>query len=307
MINFWKLAVRVGCCVVALFALAGCSSLQRAKRSLPADDREFLSIVRYIISADEERRFVSLPESDREAFIEEFWKKRDPDLNTEENEFKATYFQRIDEANHLFRESGRARGWMSDRGRIYILLGPPEWRDSFPTGRTLYELPLEIWYYGNFPIVFRDYNRSGSFQLEPLSAQQVTILGQAQQTGHFVGEGQVQIREFEADLRWVSGKKGGEVRGAVPYRLIWLTPRPDGVYETTLELTATVKDLAGNVVKTEKGSFPVRLVKGQTAKLGKKFTWVLPISLAPGEYQLDLLLENLTGHVKAVKTLRIKR
>ena len=297
----------LGGLAVLLLGLTGCSSLERAKQALPVDDREFLSSVRYLITTDEQKRFVSLPEAEREAFIEEFWKKRDPDLTTEENEFKSLYFQRIDEANHLFRESGKGNGWTSDRGRIYILLGPPERRDIFPTGRSLYELPLEIWYYGNFPIVFRDYNRSGSYQLEPLSAQQIAIVNQTQQVGHFAGEGKVQIRPFDAELLWVRGKQGGEVRGSVPFRLIWLTPKPDGVYETTLELTATVKDLAGRVVGTEKGRFPVRLVKGKTGKLGKRFSFVLTIPLSPGEYDLDLLLENLTGNVKYTQTLRVKR
>ena len=72
----------------------------------------------------------------------EFWKKRDPDPDTEENEFKTQYFQRIDEANHLFTDGGEP-GWLQDRGRIYILLGPPADREVYPRGVTFYGIPTE--------------------------------------------------------------------------------------------------------------------------------------------------------------------
>lgn len=58
------------------------------------------------------------------AYIEEFWRRRDPDPATPGNEFARTFYERVDAADELYPEGG-TRGSMTDRGRALILLGPP--------------------------------------------------------------------------------------------------------------------------------------------------------------------------------------
>lgn len=58
------------------------------------------------------------------AFLEEFWELRDPTPGTSENELRAEFERRVQLADELFTTSG-IRGAMSDRGRIFILLGEP--------------------------------------------------------------------------------------------------------------------------------------------------------------------------------------
>ena len=60
--------------------------------------------MRYIITRQERKIFLNLIPSERKSFIEEFWEKRDPDPDTEINEFKEVYFELIEEANFLFKE-----------------------------------------------------------------------------------------------------------------------------------------------------------------------------------------------------------
>jgi len=97
--------------------------------------------VAYII-ADEERagwnRLGTAEE--REQFIEMFWRRRDPTPDTEENEYKEEHYRRIAYANEHF-PSG-IPGWKSDRGRIYILHGPPDEIESHPSGGS-YQRPPE--------------------------------------------------------------------------------------------------------------------------------------------------------------------
>ena len=62
------------------------------------------------------------------SYIEEFWARRNPDPSSPENAFKVEYFKRIEEADRLFPSEGRP-GWLTDRGRILILFGPPMQRD----------------------------------------------------------------------------------------------------------------------------------------------------------------------------------
>src|SRR5437762_13943483 len=71
--------------------------------------------VTYIITDEERKAFKKLATDDeRERFIEEFWRRRDPDPDTEENEFKEEYYERIAYANEHF--SSGIPGWKADRG-----------------------------------------------------------------------------------------------------------------------------------------------------------------------------------------------
>jgi GWxTD domain-containing protein len=79
----------------------------------------------YIITPDEKDAYLKLKtDEERETFIENFWRRRDPTPDAEANEFRDEHYRRIDYANENF-TSGRP-GWMTDRGLIYILVGKPE-------------------------------------------------------------------------------------------------------------------------------------------------------------------------------------
>lgn len=136
-------------------------------------------VVPYIITEAEREVFKNLPnEVERGKFIENFWKKRDPNPQTPENEFKLDYYKRIALANKFF-GTGGIKGWRTDRGRIYILLGPPNeiQRVMTSSGSSLYGFhgPKEIWnYWGidnprlpyNLEFVFVDKFGTGNYVLD---------------------------------------------------------------------------------------------------------------------------------------------
>jgi GWxTD domain-containing protein len=89
--------------------------------------------VRWIISDEERTAFKRLQTDDeKQAFIEQFWLRRDPTPDTEENEFKEEHYRRIAWANDRF--ASGVPGWKTDRGRIYIMYGPPDENDSHTSG-----------------------------------------------------------------------------------------------------------------------------------------------------------------------------
>jgi len=97
--------------------------------------------VGYIISDEERKVFKTLQTDDeRQTFIENFWLRRDPTPDTEENEYREEHYRRIAYANDRF--ASGIPGWKTDRGRIYIEYGPPDEIDSHPSGGT-YERPYE--------------------------------------------------------------------------------------------------------------------------------------------------------------------
>ena len=97
--------------------------------------------VPYIITDDERKAFMSLSnDEEREAFIENFWQRRNPNPDSPENEFREEHYRRIQYANDHF-AAGKP-GWKTDRGHIYIAFGPADSIDSHPSGG-MYERPME--------------------------------------------------------------------------------------------------------------------------------------------------------------------
>src|SRR5579875_3615649 len=95
----------------------------------------------YIITDEEKQAFKRLKtDEEREQFVEEFWRRRDPTPDTEENEYKEEHYRRIAYANDHF--SSGIPGWKTDRGMIYIKYGPPDEIDSHPSGGS-YQRPIE--------------------------------------------------------------------------------------------------------------------------------------------------------------------
>ena len=97
--------------------------------------------VSYIITDEEKSAFRQLSnDEERDQFIEAFWQRRDPTPDTEENEFKEEHYRRMAYANDHF--AAGIPGWKSDRGRMYIMYGPPDEIESHPSGGT-YERPMD--------------------------------------------------------------------------------------------------------------------------------------------------------------------
>jgi len=138
--------------------------------------------VAYIITDEERKAFKKLETDDeRERFIEEFWRRRDPDPDTDENEYREEYYERIAYANEHY--ASGIPGWKTDRGRIYITWGKPDEIESHPSGgsynRESYEgggststYPFERWFYrylagvgSGIEIEFVDPTGSGEYRI----------------------------------------------------------------------------------------------------------------------------------------------
>jgi GWxTD domain-containing protein len=230
--------------VVAAFAFAASCRLYNLEQKLKPEDAAFLSKVQYIITGEERKIFLELPDSERAAFQEEFWKRRDPDPDTPGNEYKTDYFQRVDRASAMFHGEGRA-GWLTDRGRIFILFGPPSERMTYPMEASGY--CREVWYYGSFPVIFIDEHCSGSFILTAVNLEHLQELNIAQ--SYFQKTFTQEKKLFDYDVT-VVGKvvRGDRYEGSlvieIPYRSLWFTAK-GGKLATTLTFEAMLKTSAG--------------------------------------------------------------
>jgi GWxTD domain-containing protein len=113
--------------------------------------------VRWIITDEELSAFKQLSnDEERDAFIEQFWLRRNPNPDSPENEFREEHYARIAYADEHF-AAGKP-GWRTDRGHIYIAYGKPDNIDSHPSGGqyerpmdegggTTTTFPFEVWHY----------------------------------------------------------------------------------------------------------------------------------------------------------------
>ena len=140
-----------------------------------------------------------------------FWQRRDSDPTTSANEFKEEHYRRIAYANEKFRDAG-IPGWKTDRGRVYIVFGPPTNQERYSAGslyqRPLYEgggstrtYPFEKWYYNHLDGVgegieleFVDPSMTGGFQLALRPEEKDALL-------HMPGGGQTLYEMAGAETR----------------------------------------------------------------------------------------------------------
>jgi GWxTD domain-containing protein len=95
----------------------------------------------YIITDEEKQAFKRFKtDEERQQFVEQFWLRRDPSPDTEENEYKEEHYRRIAYANDHY--ASGIPGWKTDRGMIYIKYGAADEIDSHPSGGS-YQRPIE--------------------------------------------------------------------------------------------------------------------------------------------------------------------
>lgn len=145
------------------------------KSKLPTKYKKWIEEeVVYIITPAEKEVFLKLEtDKQRDLFIKEFWRHRDPTPGTIRNEFKEEHYRRIEyvKSKKMWGQTTLKNSWRTDRGRIYITLGPPQHIEHY-SSVDIY--PAEIWYYqgnprygqpSNFRLLFFKRHGGGEFVL----------------------------------------------------------------------------------------------------------------------------------------------
>lgn len=308
---------------ISFFLLFSSCRLLRLERRLEPESAEFLSKVRYIITRKERKIFLELPDSERETFKENFWKIRDPDPDTEENEFKMEYFARLETAEALFLGEGKP-GWLTDRGWIYILFGPPLERITYPQGSGSINSSREIWYYGSFPVVFVDSSNTGQFKL--ITYDLTGLRDYNLMYMHEFSKAQDQAlaapdkaRDF-FDFNWRIRKNvtaGNRIEGTIeidiPYNAIWLRAEDD-IMKTVLDVELILKDFEDNIIWRYEDAFEIAAKDEKLGEMkGKKHKIEIPFflnqdlaRLRQGKNLLYAVVRNRTGNEEAKKVMEFK-
>jgi GWxTD domain-containing protein len=182
--------------------------------------------VAWIISDEETKAFKTLSnDEERDAFIEQFWLRRNPNPDSPENEFREEHYRRIAYANEHF-AAGKP-GWKTDRGHIYISFGKPDSIESHPSGgsyqRPMEEgggetstFPFETWHYRylegvgeNIDLEFVDTCQCGDYHFTIDRGEKDALL-------HVPGAGQTQWEEMGQAKKADRFKGGFENLGTGP-------------------------------------------------------------------------------------------
>jgi len=306
-----------------LMAAGLTQALPAQKRTLDDASKLFLSEVRYLISRQEKKFFYKLTPAQRPDFIKSFWNKRDPDPYTEENEFKDAYYRRIAEANALFKE-GSTPGWLQDRGRVYIMLGPPDDRVTNPGFQDFH---YEYWYYVAAPqvirLVFIDRDLNGDYELATGADQNKmsrnSILGNyalAQGSTYDLAQLQklmegrtlnVKKRDtFELSAEMERGLGDNlNIRLMLPYNHIWMT-ESEGILSTTLSVSLDVfENGSEKITWSHFMEYPVSMPEADADQyLKKQLTIDILSNLPDGNYRMKIEVENKTDGRKINREMR---
>ena len=138
------------------------ASFELASFSLDIDSA--IKQLKYIAPLHEINQMLNTEDSDKkEKLFNEFWASRDPTPSTEVNELKKEYYSRIAFVNKNFSDS--REGWLTDRGEVYIVLGPPDDIKRYPN--MIESKPYEVWNYYRFGenLIFVGETGLGNFRL----------------------------------------------------------------------------------------------------------------------------------------------
>lgn len=276
--------------VIFLFVLGmvGCVSSERIV--LDPESRDFYDTAQFIMKKEEKKIFKHLPDQEsREEFINEFWAKRDPDPDTEENEFKQEFFKRVEYANQRFKEG--IPGWKTDRGRIYIIFGPPDKIERNPVilGSNIKGLLLWVYFRYDFAIEFVDKRGNGTYNFDPYTGVHgdfFAALEEVKLEQIFRTEGDLEQKSVNFEVAFDSKKN--EIVVSIPvYSLIFKAE--DGLLKADFEFEFFIYEKEGK--GKNKFSRDAHFEKKEDEVLQlNNIIFTFPFDLKPGEYYFDVAI-----------------
>jgi GWxTD domain-containing protein len=277
----------------------------------PASE-EFYHMARHFLTRNEEKAFANLstPES-RGKFIEAFWNIRNPAPDSGENEFRTELETRFGFVNKYLREANRP-GWDTDRGMVYLLLGPPSLVNAGQTTSSLsvsrsdpmpdsliwpyLELNLDVWFIDRqgFGIFDLDMANTSPRLLEYFKAAKIRFLQNGSK------EAEERFLEFKAEIE--PAKDRLLVTIATQDLRFEIDAR--GGYTARIHLAVNLYQPDGTVV-THKDNRLIVLAPEMEKKGRLPIEWTIP--LQKGKTQVDLLVLDQVGGRSNRRLISVKK
>ena len=135
----------------------------KGKRYWTDDVDELVGVMQYILPTHSEyKKLKDMDKPSQWDYIHEYWEEKDPSPGTETNELLLQLSARVKFVNKNF--SIFMNGWQSDRGRIYIIYGPPQYVDKSYQDQMGYKYQKWVYPSGK-QFLFIDRSMSGDYSL----------------------------------------------------------------------------------------------------------------------------------------------
>ncbi|MCP5048147.1 MAG: GWxTD domain-containing protein [bacterium] len=286
----------------------GAKDSQKSPRRGSCD--EFYESARLIMLKSERKIYKHLPDEEaRESFIRDFWKKRDPNPETEENEAKQEFERRVSYVERWFRERvGGGRGWESDRGKIYLLLGPPDSKTT-ETGsynrrrwnsRGSVKVMKDIWIYDRLRlyIEFADTGGLGVYRIRNWSPE---VLSAIENVKFRVHPGGNRKQRFKFKAKFSDNK----IKIIIPSKTVSFEDNGNGIMDAHFKITVSIYRDYKKIGNIEED---VDLQHRKEDLLsGKNIDFTVPyVPASKGAYLFDIIVEDTMTGSRYRDTVKLK-
>jgi GWxTD domain-containing protein len=293
--------------VIVLFLTAGLGLLASCgggpKVVLDAESKKFYDTANLIMTREEAKIFKLLPDQEsRKEFIDDFWAKRDPNPDNDVNEFKVEFQNRVAYVTKRFKTEG-GPGWNTDRGRIYIFMGPPDkFQENFTHGDPSIRGPILWWVYYNYllGIEFVDEKGNGQYKIRNYDGDffgAIDIL----KLGAYVGTNDVFLKNIvNFDLTY--DRAAGEIEVTLPTKLLNFKENDAGKFQIDLRFKFYIYEGPSLDKKTLEEE---RTFESTTQELEglKKIPFRFSVPLKPGTNFVDVIIQGKPGTASKVRKL----
>jgi GWxTD domain-containing protein len=277
----------------------------------PASE-EFYHMARHFMTRNEEKAFTNLSTPElRQEFIDAFWNIRNPDPDSSENEFRTELEARFEFVNKYLREANRP-GWDTDRGMVYLLLGPPNMVNVGQTTSTLSasrnnlmpdsliwpypELSLDVWFIDRqgFGIFDLDAANTSPRLLEYFKAAKIRFLPNGSKAA------EERFLEFKAEIEPARDR----LLITIAVKDLRFDIDGGGGYTARIHLAVNLYQPDGTVT-THKDNQRIVLTPEMQKKGQLPIEWMIP--LKKGKTQIDLLVLDQLGGRSNRRLLSVKK
>jgi len=300
---------RILAVLIALAALEA-AAFAAAKPKLDPESAKFFETARLIMTKEETKIFQKLPDIDtRKEFIADFWLKRDPDPDTPQNEYRDEFQARVDFVAKRFNKEG-GPGYNSDRGRVYIFMGPPDKVEDFAPEPGSGARGYVIWwsYYDDrMAVEFTDERGDGRFRITDTEGDFFGAMDLAK-LGRYVRADDVFSRKF-VKFETVYDREAREIEVRLPKKGLMFRENDEGKLQIDLRFLIYIYPDQG----TGKESFAdARSVVLTDAELEALETVDLRFArtLKPGTSYVDVIVtgrEGMKGKIRQMFEIKVPK
>jgi len=295
--------------LLAAAALAA-TGLFAAKPKLDAESEKFYRTARLIMTKEENRIFQRLPDAPgRKEFIEDFWLKRDPDPDTPLNEYRREFEARVDFVGKRFNKEG-GPGYNTDRGRVYIFLGPPDKIEEFSPQSRSSALGFTYWwsYYDDrLAIEFTDEKGSGKFRITDYEGDLFEAMD-LMKLGRFTRADDVFSKKFfKFETTYDPARQ--EITVRIPAKSLVLRENDTGGFQTDLRFRIYIY---GDEGATKESFAETRSTVTTVAEIDslKTVAFTFARALRPGTNFVDVIIqgpEGTQGKIRQMFEIKVPR